>query len=296
MKNHNAQYALLRMIENWKTQSNQRKKIGVIITDLSKAFDTLNHNLLIAKLQAYGLDLNATSFIKSCVTNRYQRCKVGHSFSKWGRIIAGVPQGSILGSLLFSIFINDIFLYIENSDLCDYPDDSTLYASGESLSITIESLKADFLRISKWLHENFMVLNPDKCHFMVLGDSNCTCNLTCNGATIERSKEENVLGRTIGHKLTFTSHLRNMIKNANQKLHALSRVKCYMGFEQNELIMSSFIKSQFSYCPLIWMLCSRTSMNKLNNIHEKMYRIFFLGSGRKSKSSSTLAVKKHSKL
>ena len=85
--------------------------------------------------------------------------------------------------------MNNIFLSIESSDLCNHADDSTLYASGESLSIIIENFKADFLRISRWFHENVMVLNPDKCHFAVLSDSNCTCNLTCNGTTIESSKE-----------------------------------------------------------------------------------------------------------
>ena len=108
---------------------------------------------------------------------------------------------------------------------------------------------------------------------MVLGDANCTCNFTCYGTAIETSKEEKVLDITIDDKLTFRSHLGNIIKKANQKLHVLSRVKCYMGFEPNKLIMSSFIKSQFNYCPLIWIFCSRTSMNKLNNIHEKRIRL-----------------------
>ena len=76
------QYALLRTIENWKTQLNKRKKIGVTIMDLSKAFVTLNRNLLVAKLKAYGLNLNAALFIKSYLTNRYQRCKIGDSFSE----------------------------------------------------------------------------------------------------------------------------------------------------------------------------------------------------------------------
>ena len=102
-----------------------------------------------------------------------------------------------------------------------------------------------------------MFLNPDKCHFMVLGDSNCTCNFTCNGTAIESSKEEKVLNITIDDKLTFTSHLGNIIKKANQKLHALSRAECYRGPEQNKLIMSSFIKSQFSYRLLMWMFCWR---------------------------------------
>ena len=84
----------------------------MIIIDVSKAFDTLNHNLLVAKLKAYGLNLDAASVIKRYLTNRYQRCKIGDSFNEWERIIAVVPQGSNLGSLLFNIFINDIFLYI----------------------------------------------------------------------------------------------------------------------------------------------------------------------------------------
>ena len=191
---------LLRTIENWKTQLNKRNKIGVITMEFSKAFDTLNHNLIVAKLKSYGLDLNAVSFIKSYLTNRYQRCKTGDSFSEWERIIARAPKGSILGLLLFNIFINYIFLCFEHSDLCKYADENVLYASGESLSIIIENLKADFLRISKWFHENVMVLNPDKCYFVVLGDSHATCNFTCNGTTIESSKEQKVLGITIDYK------------------------------------------------------------------------------------------------
>ena len=135
------------------------------------------------------------------------------------------------GPLLFNTFINDIFLYIENSDLCNDADDSTLYAFEESLTIITENLKADFLRISKWFHKNFMVLNPDKCHFMVLGDANCTCNFTCNGTTTESCKEEKVLAMTNDGKLTLTSHLGNIIKKANQKLPAVSRLKYYLGYK-----------------------------------------------------------------
>ena len=98
----------------------------MIIVDLSKGFDTLNHNLLVAKLKAGGLNLNPASFIKSYLTNRYQRCKIGDSFSEWERIITGLSQGSILGPLLFNSFENNIFLFIEHSDLCNYGDDSAL--------------------------------------------------------------------------------------------------------------------------------------------------------------------------
>ena len=114
-KNHNTQNSLLRMIESWKVRLNNGSKVGVIIMDLSKGFDSLNHELLLlAKLKAYGLDKNSVRFMKSYLTNRLQSCKINNSFSEWGKVLNGVPQGSILGPLLFNILLNDIFLFLQS--------------------------------------------------------------------------------------------------------------------------------------------------------------------------------------
>ena len=108
-KNDNTEYALLTMIENWKTQLNNKSKVGVVIMDLSEAFDTLNHKLLIAKLEAFDLDSGSSSFLQSYLTNRYQRTRIRNAFSDWESIIAKVPQGSILEPLIFNVFMNNFF-------------------------------------------------------------------------------------------------------------------------------------------------------------------------------------------
>ena len=131
-----------------------------------KAFDTINHDLLIAKLEAYGFSNNALSFMLSYLKNRSQRVSIKSSFSNWEEIIAGVPQGSILGPLLFSIFLNDIFYFDNRSFLSNYADDNVLYAFGSNLDEVKQNLSQDFLKLSEWFYENCMILNPEKCHYM----------------------------------------------------------------------------------------------------------------------------------
>ena len=161
------QDCLLAMLEKWKSSVDKRKTFGVLLTDLSKAFDCLSHDLIIAKLNAYGFGLSALNLMQSYLSERKQRTKVNQDYSSWEEILFGVPQGSILGPILFNIFLSDLFLIINNIDFASYANDNTIYTTGENIDEVIFSLQESSKKFFKWFIDNQMKTNEDKCHFIV---------------------------------------------------------------------------------------------------------------------------------
>ena len=133
---------------------------GAVLMDLSKAFDYLPHILLLAKLKSYGFSDNAMEFMYSYLDKRVQR--VNSDSSDWMETKQGVPQGSILGPLLFNIYINDIFLHLNKSNLCNYADDNTIWLSSTDMNELIDDLESEAAILNKWFYENLLVLNGDK--------------------------------------------------------------------------------------------------------------------------------------
>ena len=152
------------MLEKWKNTLDKGGFICAMFMDLSKAFDTKNHDLLIAKLGAYGFQKDTLSFMKSYLTKRLQRVRVNSvNFSAWESIISGVPQASILGPLLFNIFLNDIFLFVENSDLSNCADDNTLHSCGNNLeeikqTHTLHSCGNNLEEVKQTLRGDFQIV------------------------------------------------------------------------------------------------------------------------------------------
>ena len=128
------------MLERWRKALDKSNLAGALLTDLSKAFDCLNNGLLIAKLEAYGFDHKSLSYIH--ISGRKQRTKVNNSFSSWTDIISGIPQGSILGPLLFNIYLNDIFYFVNENSLTNYADDNTLYMLLITIYVTDYNIEA----------------------------------------------------------------------------------------------------------------------------------------------------------
>ena len=125
-KGYGCQTTLLRLLEDWRSALDKHEYVAAILMDLSKSFDCLPHNLLLAKLQAYGVSQDAVKLIESYLSDRSQQIRMGSITSDWENLTKGVPQGSILGPLLFNVFINDIFYIVEKCSLYNYADDNTL--------------------------------------------------------------------------------------------------------------------------------------------------------------------------
>ena len=160
-KDFSTQHALSRLLEKWKISLDSGWKIGAIFLDLSKAFDCLRHDLLIAKLEAYALCHCALTFIYNYLQGKQQRVNINGSFSSWEEITLGFPQGSVLGPMFFNILINDLFLQIAKVDICNYADDTTLFASDRDINRVISRLEIGSAVSSKWFNDNYMKLNED---------------------------------------------------------------------------------------------------------------------------------------
>ena len=275
-KGFNAQHAVTAMIEIWKKWLDKNDGLaGAVFMDLSKAFDTINHELLIAKLDAYGFSHESLKIILDYLSDRWQRTKVNTSFSSWAELLLGVPQGSILGPLLFNIYLNDLFFQFVNTHPCNYADDTTISACSLSIEELLHNLEQDTLSAIIWFENNYMKLNQSKCHFMISGTVNEHLWIRVGEERIWETIQEKLLGVTIDKDLKFDSHISTICKKAGQKVSALARVSRLLPFHRRREILKAFIESQFSHCPLVWMFCSRKMNRKINHIHERALRIVY---------------------
>ena len=183
---------MLVLVEKCHEVLDKRVYAGILLTDLSKAFDCINHEILIAKLHVYGFSLESLTFIQSYLTNRIQMVKINSLFSEYSNVESGVPQGSISGLLFFNILICDLFFDDIDIDSANYEDDATPYAYDLELDKVIKSLEKNIDKLFNWFSDNSFKANPDKCH--LLTNTNENVALKIKNETITNSSNEKLLG------------------------------------------------------------------------------------------------------
>jgi hypothetical protein len=272
-KGHSTQHALFRLLHSWQANLDKSKIVGIVLMDLSKAFDCLPYDLFIAKLHAYGFSNKSIRLIYNYLTNRIHKVKIGSCFSDWLEFQAGVPQGSILGPLLFNIFINDLFLLNISSEICNFADDNTLSAEGDFLFEVVSKLKTDLSNVLHWFKINSMAPNSEKFQLMFLGNPGTTLNV--NGYSLKPSKYVKLLGVEIDNELKFTQHIKSICKKASQKINALARIRNYLDLNCTKTLYNAFLISPFMYCPLIWMFHSKSLNSLINKVHRRALSIVY---------------------
>ena len=184
-----------------------------------------------------------------------------------------MKPGSVLGPLLFNIFINDLFLIEMESEICNFADDTTIYACDTSIEAVMIRSEGDVLRLLKWFTDNGMTANPSKCQIMFLGrkDMSKLC-LSITGNLIPSSNQVKLLGVNIDNSLSCEAHVKELCRKVNLKVNAFIRLRLFLGEQKSKLIFNSVIMSNFSYCPLIWLFCTKGAINRT---HKRALRALY---------------------
>ena len=250
--NYSPQHVIIRLLEEWRKKLNDNFVVGAVLADLPKAFDCIPHDVLIAKRAAYGFSEEALMYILSYLSNRKQCVRINDTYSEFENIITGVPQGSILGPLLFSRSMNDLFFFILIASVLNFADDNTLSAYPENVSKLINILQSDSVVITGWFKKNQVIVNPDK--FQVIIKHKKKGDLTNENVIIDNKQIKTVplvelLEIQLDDKLNFSTHISNICKSAANQLNALIRLQKFLSFKEKKISINSYFMANFNYCP-----------------------------------------------
>ena len=274
---HSCEAALLQMIDTWLKAIDDNQLVGTIFLDLQKAFDVVDHSILVKKLGLYGLSENSVKWFSSYLSNRKQKVSLNGCVSDFKEITAGVPQGSILGPLLFIIFINDMFMHDSSVDNKNslYADDSSFYTVGNTVAEIEMNLNQDLKKVTDWCTKNRMFINKAKTKSMLLCtrqkrmNLDSTLKIKIDDDYLENSKSEKVLGVTIDESLCWTEQVDKTCKKIIFNLHTLKEIKKNLPVKERLLFYNCYILPHLNYCCSVWGNCPANQQNRVTKLQKR---------------------------
>ena len=282
---HSTTTALLEVTDNiYKALDNALITIKVLL-DFSKAFDKAYHAIMLAKLKHLGFANSALKWIKSYLTSRQQKVRTDQGFSDWTTLDNGVPQGSILGPLLFTILIIDIGEEIRNCFYHLYADDAQVYISGkrEDILNLIQQLNSDLNRLYAYTTANNLTLNIGKCKYIILGSQNNlkhikTMNLPVVKIAenpLERKTELYNLGKLLDETLSWKPSVDKLVSDAYGRLRVAYQAKNFLNKKSKALVVEYYILSQFNYGNILMQNLTQILITKIQRLQNACTRFVF---------------------
>lgn len=265
-KFYSCETALLKLIEDWRAMLDKGELVAVVSMDLSKAFEVIQHNLLLAKLKAYGVGERSLALFKDYFSGRQQRVKIGDTFSSWKDVKRGVPQGSVLGPVFFNIFINDLFYSVKQGKFHAYADDHQLYSS-DVYPVALENCICREVRVAnKWYRSNGMIVNETKHQAIVLGK-------TGHSFSFPLKDSLDIFGINIDNRLRFDNYISTICKKINGQFNVMLRFRKLISKDTLLRLYKAFIMPHFNYCSSVWHFCGARSTEKIDTLNKRILRV-----------------------
>ena len=255
---HSTETALLYCTNQWLLNMDKGLINGILFLDFKKAFDIVDHCILLQKLEKYGIKGTAHKLIRSYLSNRKQVCILSNSKSQQKTVLCGIPQGSNLGPLLFSMYINDPPSCLKHTQASMFADDTNLTCTGSSANEIGHKLNSDLYNGNRWLGANKLTLNSGKTKFMLIASKRKlnqipnNLQILVNNSLIQQVKQNDVLGVIIDQELNWKEHIDEQCKKLSSAIALLRRAKAFIS--QNELIRmyNTLVIPYFTYCSNVW--------------------------------------------
>ena len=246
---------LLEALNIWSEALMHGIPLDILFLDYSKAFDSVPHRRLVKQVESFGISGNALAWIDSFLTNRRQQVRANGELSEFRPVKSGVPQGSILGPVLFTLYVNDIPSELETL-ISMYADDTKIYTAIISES-SVTSLKSDLSKLEAWAQLMQMKFHPAKCKVMHLGKSNPKEVYQMKSEdgqylNLEETEIEKDLGVEVDNKLKFSTHVQSKVNKANKVLGCLKHSFKYMNKEVFTLLYKALVRPHLEYASCIW--------------------------------------------